>query len=255
MKKRIIALSFVVILCVSLVGCGFLLPAPKAPEINIEPGVGYDLGEIVATKNIASMVAITATVGSRQSSGAGFVITEDGYVATNAHVVIDNAIPAKNIICNFYNGAQCAAKVEAYDNALDLAILKLVSVNPKFSPVTLSTKPLNFGESAIVIGNPMGVGLSVGFALVASPKTPLEDADFDFIQIDSNINHGNSGGALFDKNSNVVGIVSRRLEKETDKDAEVIGIGFAIPTQILLDFLKKERPSIYNVIKDKVVTK
>lgn len=156
-------------------------------------------------------------------SGSGIVISSDGYIVTNAHVV-EGAI---GINVELYNGESYSAQVIGYDSRTDLAVIKVPAENLSFAEFGDSTK-LEVGEKVIAIGNPGGQVLagSVTQGIVSGLDRVIRDAGFtvNFIQVDAAINPGNSGGALVNGFGQVVGINSAKIAS-----VEYEGIGFAIP--------------------------
>ena len=167
----------------------------------------------------------------RQGLGSGFIMTKDGYVVTNNHV-IDKATDIEVIL---QNGDKYEAKIIGKDPKTDLAVLK-------FEP-DQEVQPVNFGDSSnlrigdwvIAIGNPFGLGYTVTAGIVSAKGRSLGFGAYDdFIQTDASLNPGNSGGPLFNLNGEVVGV-------NTAIVARGQGIGFAIPidmAEFVIDQLK-----------------
>ena len=163
--------------------------------------------------------------------GSGFVISDDGYIVTNNHVVKN----ASDIQINFTNGLKLEAKLIAADEATDLALLK-VDTN-EILPF------LNFGDSdtarvgnwVLAIGNPMGLGGTVTAGIVSARGRMLGGRYDDFIQTDASINKGNSGGPLFDMEGNVIGVNSAIISPSGGS----IGIGFAIPSNLAKNIINQ----------------
>lgn len=157
----------------------------------------------------------------RQGIGTGFIISEDGYVITNQHV-IDKA---DKITVNFSDNEKYTAKVVGQDYELDLAVLK-IEADKKFSTLKMGdSDKTRVGEWVIAIGNPYGLDHTVTAGLVSAKGRPIniEDRVYkNLIQTDAAINPGNSGGPLLNVNGEVIGI-------NTAVNAQAQGIGFAIP--------------------------
>lgn len=157
----------------------------------------------------------------RQGIGTGFVISEDGYVITNQHV-IDKA---DRITVNFSDKEKYEAKVVGQDYELDLAILK-IETGKKLTTLKLGdSDKTRVGEWVIAIGNPYGLDHTVTAGLVSAKGRPIniEDRVYkNLIQTDAAINPGNSGGPLLNVNGEVIGI-------NTAVNSQAQGIGFAIP--------------------------
>ena len=159
------------------------------------------------------------------SSGSGFIITEDGYIVTNYHVIEG----ASSISVTLYNGDTYPASLVGGDSDYDLAVLK-VSISG-LTPVVLgdSTK-VNVGDTVLAIGNPLGeltFSQSQGSVSSANRAINVDGTPFNMIQVDASINPGNSGGPLMNLYGEVIGIVSAKYSSYADTVVE--GLGFAIP--------------------------
>ena len=159
------------------------------------------------------------------SSGSGFIITADGYIVTNYHVVED----ASSISVDMYNGDTYKAALVGGDPDYDLAVLKIEGKD--LSTVTLgdSTK-VNVGDTVLAIGNPLGeltFSQSRGSVSSANRAINVDGTPFNMIQVDASINPGNSGGPLMNLYGEVIGIVSAKYSSYANTVVE--GLGFAIP--------------------------
>ena len=172
--------------------------------------------------------AITNIFGQRvesASSGSGFVVTADGYIVTNYHVVEG----ASTISVTLYNGDVYSAVTVGGDKDYDLAVLKVQAEN--LIPVVLgdSTK-VNVGDTVLAIGNPLGeltFSQSRGSVSSANRAINVDGTPFNMIQVDASINPGNSGGPLMNVYGEVIGIVSAKYSSYANTTVE--GLGFAIP--------------------------
>ena len=156
------------------------------------------------------------------SLGSGVIISPDGYILTNQHVVE----AADEIEVALSDGKKLAAKVVGSDPETDLAVLHVDAQN--LPPITLGrAENLRVGDVVLAIGNPLGVGQTVTMGIISAlHRTGLRINTFEnFIQTDAAINQGNSGGALIDASGNLVGINTAILSQSGGS----IGIGFAIP--------------------------
>ena len=159
--------------------------------------------------------------GTTQGQGSGVVLTQDGVVLTNAHVVEG----ASSITIHTAAGDALSAELMALDRSLDLAVLKVDSRSALVPIALANSDDLYLGETTIAIGNPLGLGLTVSTGVVSSTSRTMEIQQGlyqDYIQTDAAINPGNSGGALVDLEGRLIGI-----NTFIRRDAE--GIGFAIP--------------------------
>jgi serine protease Do len=155
----------------------------------------------------------------RQGLGSGFIISEDGYVVTNNHVVER----ATDISVILENGEKYAAKVVGKDPKTDLAVIKFEPKGKLQAVKYGDSERLRIGDWVIAIGNPFGLGYTVTAGIVSAKGRSLGLGAYDdFIQTDASLNPGNSGGPLFNLKGEVVGV-------NTAIVAQGKGIGFAIP--------------------------
>jgi serine protease Do len=159
------------------------------------------------------------------SSGSGFILTQDGYILTNYHVVED----ATTIQVTTYAGDTYDATYIGGDDDYDIAVIKIDVTG--LSPVTIGdSDQVSEGDSVIAIGNPLGeltFSLSSGSVSSANRAITVDDTPFTMIQVDLPINPGNSGGPLLNTYGEVIGIVSAKYSSYSDTTVE--GLGFAIP--------------------------
>ena len=163
------------------------------------------------------------------ASGSGFVISQDGYIVTNYHVIED----ASKITVTFVDGKSYDATLVGGDEENDIAVLKIDAAGLA-TVVIGSSDNLVVGDQVYAIGNPLGeltFSLTGGYVSALDRNVTMSDGRrMNYIQTDAAINSGNSGGALFDQYGQVVGIVSAKLSNNGDtSEASVEGIGFAIP--------------------------
>jgi serine protease Do len=164
-----------------------------------------------------------------QSSGSGFIISNDGYILTNSHVV-DGAARVK---VKLSDGRSFAAEIKGLDRKLDLALLK-IAAGPALPEANLGDSDLlNVGDGVMAIGNPFGLAQTVTAGIVSATGRMLIENPYDnFIQTDASINPGNSGGPLVNGRGEVVGI-------NTAKIAGGDGLGFAIPINAVKSVLSQ----------------
>jgi serine protease Do len=161
----------------------------------------------------------------QESIGTGFILNEEGYIATNYHV-IEGATDVKVIL---YTGEEVDATVINYDALADLAVIRISGDIEVPGVVTLgNSDTLRVGETAVAIGNPLAkefAGTVTAGVISALDRTiTIGNSSYKYIQIDAAINGGNSGGPLINGNGEVVGINSAKIS-----DSNVEGIGFSIP--------------------------
>ena len=163
--------------------------------------------------------------------GSGVIVTADGFVLTNHHV-IDGA---QQIEVDLQGPRTVTAKLVGSDPASDLAVLKIDEGG--LSPLALAdSDKVQVGDIVLAIGNPLGIGQTVTLGIISAKgrRTGLSNGSFeDFLQTDAPINQGNSGGALVDSNGDLIGINSQILSPSGGS----IGIGFAIPSNMARNVL------------------
>ena len=188
--------------------------------------------------NIDSVVSINTTITTNifnqtvenASAGSGFIITADGYIVTNYHV-IDSADTVK---VTLYDGSTYDAKIVGGDEDYDIAVLKIEATGLKAVTFGDSSK-LQVGEDIAAIGNPLGeltFSMSEGIVSCVDRAINLDGTPFNMIQVTAAINPGNSGGPLFNTYGEVVGIVSAKYSSYSNTAVE--GLGFAIPINDVL---------------------
>ena len=164
------------------------------------------------------------------SLGSGFIISPDGYIVTNAHVVNAAARGAKveSITVTLANRKEYVARLVGSDTNSDLALLKVDAVNLPYVKFG-DSQAARVGDWVIAIGNPFGLGGTVTAGIISAlHRVTGQGGAYDrFIQTDAAINKGNSGGPMFDLNGNVIGINSQIYSPSEGS----VGIGFAIPAE------------------------
>ena len=203
-----------------------------AGEVNQTVGITEEQGETYDLKTLyekcsVSCATIRTTVRNGYSIGSGFVITSDGYIVTNHHVIEDYV----SIEVIFYDGTEYDAELIGSDDASDLAVLKIDAND--LTPIELgNSDALSVGDPVVAIGTPYGINLAgtltqgvisgVNREVTVSSGTGTKT--MRLLQTDSSINPGNSGGPLLNMQGQVVGINTLKLKDEYE------GIGFAIPS-------------------------
>ncbi|HEY2153498.1 MAG TPA: DegQ family serine endoprotease [Vicinamibacterales bacterium] len=167
--------------------------------------------------------------------GSGVIVTTDGYVLTNYHVVEG----AENIQVDLNDDRTVSAKVIGSDKPSDLALLKISAGD--LHPIAIgNSDAVKVGDVVLAVGNPLGVGQTVTMGIISakSRSTSVGDGGYeDFLQTDAPINHGNSGGALVNTKGELVGINSQILSNSDGN----IGIGFAIPSNMVKNVMEQLR--------------
>ena len=156
--------------------------------------------------------------------GSGVVVTPDGYILTNNHVVAG----AERVTVEFVDGRTLSAKVVGTDPPSDLAVLKVAGSGFKTLPLADSSQ-VRVGDVVLAVGHPLGLGQTVTMGIISAKDRStgaVRGGYEDFLQTDAPINRGNSGGALVNLRGELVGINSQILSPTGGN----IGIGFAIPS-------------------------
>lgn len=218
------------------------LSAMKNAGSNTDSGIapvtttsGTLLPKQVYAQNIQSVVMIKSQIVSNSfgqtttgtSSGSGFILTEDGYVVTNYHVV--EGASSLSVITS--DGESYPATLIGREQNNDVALLKIEATG--LDAVTLgSSDELIVGDMVVAIGNPLGEltsTLTVGYVSAKERDVTTDGTVINMLQTDAAINSGNSGGPLFNMKGEVVGITTAKYSGTSNSGASIEGIGFAIP--------------------------
>ena len=211
--------------------------------VEIDTGKQMTPAQVYAA-NVNSTVGITTSVttnfwgyqSTSATSGSGFIISDDGYILTNFHVIEDST----GISVSMYNGDSYEAELVGYDESNDIAVLKIDAEG--LSPVILGdSDKLNVGDSVLAIGNPLGeltFTLTCG-AISAKDRevTFSGNITMDLLQTDCAINSGNSGGALFNLYGEVIGVTNAKYSSSSSGEASIDNIGFAIPINSIMNIV------------------
>lgn len=194
----------------------------------------HTAAEIYAA-NVNSTVGISTSIdynyyGSKTTaavSGSGFILTDDGYIVTNYHVIQD----AKEVKVTTFDNKSYPAEIIGYDEDNDIAVLKIDAQG--LTPVILGdSDSMNVGDDVVAIGNPLGelsFSLTKGCISALNRTITIDNKPMTLIQTDCAINSGNSGGALFNMYGEVIGITNAKYSNNGGTDASIESIGFAIP--------------------------
>jgi serine protease Do len=198
-----------------------------APEAVVASSSGGTTGKAASSNALYSL---------KVSAGSGFVIDPSGQIATNWHVVAG----AYEMIVTFADGSHAKAELVNASPLVDLALLH-VDVGRKLPAVTWAdSAAVQVGDPVLAIGNPLGVGMSVSGGIVSALNRNIMDTPYDdFIQTDAAINHGNSGGPLFNLKGEVIGVNSAIISPTSGN----AGLGFAMPAndaRFIFDRLSKK---------------
>ena len=214
---------------------------PSDGVINVIPG--EQLPGLVYSQNVSSVVQVTCQItttyygqtSTGTSSGSGFVLTENGYVVTNYHVVQG----ANSVSFTMDNGTVYEAKVIGYDESNDVALLKAEAAGLR--PVRIGrSDALAVGDQVVAIGFPLSAQdatLTVGYISAKNRDVNTSGVAINMLQTDAAINSGNSGGPLFNMAGEVIGITTAKYSGTTSSGASIEGIGFAIPMDDVISIL------------------
>ncbi len=222
--------------------------APSLPVAIIGSGHGLNAGAIYRDR-IDGVVTIAAVFPSSESGGSGFVVSSSGLIMTNAHVVTNSADPgvqpqdvkpADHVYVRFSDGDQVDATIVGYDLFADVAVLRVTDPNVTLVPVPLgNSSKVTVGQPVAAIGSPFLEAGSLSVGVVSAINRSLSSGTaFQIpgaIQTDAAINHGNSGGPLFDAGGNVIGINAQI--QSTSGGGE--GVGFAVPIDLAKRSMKQ----------------
>jgi putative serine protease PepD len=210
----------------------------------------------VYEQNVGSVVEIVSTfpgttdmwgqsTGEQQGIGTGFVVSTDGQILTNAHVVSESGVTASTVTVVFKgsgsDGTQIPATIVGSDESTDVALLKIdPSQAPGLTPVKLGdSSQVAVGEEVVAIGNPLGLDFSLSSGVVSATNRELQSPNgatiTGGIQTDAAINPGNSGGPLFNADGAVIGI-NEQIDSQSGGNE---GIGFAVPINTAVSVMQQ----------------
>ena len=217
-------------------------PIAARPSARPLPGNGFDAARLYRER-AAGVVTIYALFDDHDrngqlSQGSGFVVSDDGYVLTNAHVVTDageadadDVEGARRVFVQFSDGERVRARLIGWDAFFDVALLRVNAREHPLAPVPLGdSTEVVVGEPVAAIGSPFGEEGSLAVGVVSAVGRSIESLTsaysvVDAIQTDAPINRGNSGGPLFDARGRVIGINAQIRSQSGTAE----GVGFAIP--------------------------
>ena len=194
-------------------------------------------GEDIYKKVNPSVVSVISTTSEGTGSGSGVIMSKDGYIITNNHVVDG----AQSVSVQLSDGTSLDAKIIGTDEQTDLAVIKVTPKSDLTAAEFGDSDELEPGEYAYAIGSPGGVQfantITGGRISAINRDLTVNDRVMTLIQTDASINNGNSGGALINKYGQVVGITSAKLSGNAFGSATVEGMGFAIPINTAKDIV------------------
>ncbi|MEJ2125332.1 MAG: Do family serine endopeptidase [Alphaproteobacteria bacterium] len=162
---------------------------------------------------------------AERAQGSGFLISEDGYVVTNHHVVNK----ATEIKVSFGDDEKLKAKVVGSDQRTDIALLKIEGKRKFKAHLTFAKTPSRVGDWVLAVGNPFGLGGTVTAGIVSAGGRSIGHGPYDFLQIDAAVNRGNSGGPAVNLNGEVIGVNTAIYSPSGGN----VGIAFAIPAKLV----------------------
>ena len=194
-------------------------------EMSMEEVYAANVNSVVAINVSGVSTNVFGYATETASAGSGFIVTEDGYIVTNYHVIKN----ARNVQVTLFSGETYKAEIIGGEEDYDLAVLKINAAG--LQAVTLGdSDALNVGAEVAAIGNPLGeltFSMSRGVVSCVNRAINVDGTPFNMIQIDASINPGNSGGPLVNTYGEVIGIVSAKYTQYASTTVE--GLGFAIP--------------------------
>lgn len=232
-------------------------------KVYVENGFVYE-AENIAKENISSCLAIEviydSILATKTLTGSGFIISEDGYVITNAHVIYGDdwegagsTYPQnlKSITGTIDNGDGTTQSynltlVAKYNPYADLALLKMnLGEGETVKAVKFrDSSTAKYGEAVLMIGNPKGLGISAARGIISQPSLTDNSSSpaKEYILLDIAMNHGNSGGPVFDKNGFVIGVAAMRYKTSAASSSDssidlAVGIGYAVPSLLVQKFI------------------
>jgi putative serine protease PepD len=206
--------------------------------------------EAAAAKALPSVVKIYATGPQESGSGSGIILTDDGQILTNNHVV-ELAANGGSLAVSFNDGSTAKATIVGRDPLTDLAVIQADGVSG-LTPATLGdSDTLKVGQQVVAVGSPFGLESTVTTGIVSALNRPVSTQSetatdpatiFPAIQTDAAINPGNSGGPLIDMSGQVVGIdAAIYSDSQTGQQSGSIGLGFAIPISDAIPIVEQLR--------------
>jgi serine protease Do len=214
--------------------------APNIPNIpnmpNIQPGSPFEefFQEFFRERRGQGDQNRERTPRRTNSLGSGFVIDPEGIVVTNNHVIAD----ADEITVVFNDGSKLKAELIGRDTKVDIALLRVKPPKPLKAVKFGDSEKLRLGEWVIAIGNPFMLGGSVTAGIVSARNRDINSGPYDnYIQTDAAINRGNSGGPLFNLDSEVIGVNTAIISPSGGS----IGIGFAVPSKTVIAVIDQLR--------------
>lgn len=220
------------------VGSGISTAGTLVTTDGLSPAQVYaqNVRSVVYIENEGTAMNAFGQTTTAHSSGSGFILTEDGYVVTNYHV-IDGA---QKLTVTTFDGTKYPATLIGGNEQNDVALVKIDGENLPAVKIG-NSRDLIVGDMVVAIGYPLSMETAtqtVGFVSALERIVNTENARIDMIQTDAAINSGNSGGPLFNMRGEVIGITSAKYSGSTGSGASIEGIGFAIPIDDVMGMIE-----------------
>lgn len=210
-------------------------PEQVPAAVSADAAAGQHIYELATQQVVGITSEITYTnffgqISAASVSGTGFIISDDGYIMTNNHVIEDAREGGYDISVLTYDGTEYTADIVGYDKENDIAVLKIDATD--LTPVTMgSADDIVVGDAIYAVGNPLGeLNFTMTNGIIsATDRTITTDTDsvpINMFQIDAAVNSGNSGGPVYDAEGEVIGVVTAKTSA-----TGVEGLGFAIPIE------------------------
>ena len=197
----------------------------SASLFTVKEGIDQEIAQLKAqTSNdfsgiIEDVIPSVVSVGTDVSQGSGFIVSEDGFIITNAHVLEGGAYVR---ILTYESDQWQSAELIGYNATLDIAVLK--AQGNSFEPIDFDSSEVKVGEKAIALGNPLGLSFSVTEGIISALDRTGPNEIPAYIQIDVPLNPGNSGGPLVSKQGRVIGINNFKIQGSEN-------LGFALESE------------------------
>ena len=214
-----------------------IIPTPDLDGEGMVPAQVYEscVNTVVAIESTVRSQGYFGQTSESYSTGSGVILSSDGYIVTNFHVVQGGT----RISVVTYDNVSHDAELVGYDQANDIAVLKIEGENLPAASVG-SSDTLLVGDKVAAIGNPLGeltATMTVGYISAKDRLVNTDGTAINMLQTDAAINSGNSGGPLFNMYGQVVGITTAKYSGTSNSGASIEGIGFAIPINDVVDII------------------
>ena len=216
----------------------FQSDVPTIPRADTDPDLRFycekageeklTIQQVYQQVNPATVLVLT-DLGEKASVGTGVILTADGYIVTNAHVIAGG----QNALVALYNGDRYEAELVGFSSTEDLALLKAVNASGLPTAPLGDSEECQVGDTVYAIGNPLGVELrgtlTQGIISAIDRPVTMEGRVMTLLQTTAALNNGNSGGPLINEYGQVIGINTLKMSTTDSTEATVEGLGFALP--------------------------